>query len=131
MHTGHPTRGTRAAIGRRTRAAAVAVCLAVVTTLSAGQAPPGDDPLPLRRVVLPPEQLAAELGRVKQGALVKLTRDDFEGRVKRAAAALATPERTPRLTHVEYTAELVGEHLTQGRAKWGVQSPAPDVVLPV
>src|SRR5437773_124576 len=47
----------------------------------------GDDPFPVRRVLLPPERLAAELQKVGQGVLRKVPLAEFEDRVWRARAA--------------------------------------------
>src|SRR5947209_3322946 len=79
----------RLALGSRKRVHGLAGSLMVllVAACAGGQAPRDDDPLPVLRVIIPPEQVVQELARLKQGALVKLSRDEFETRVRKAAAA--------------------------------------------
>ena len=43
------------------------------------------DPLPLRRVLVPPERVAAELERARQGTMVSMPRARFEALVQEAA----------------------------------------------
>src|SRR5580692_4937666 len=73
----------------------------------------GDDPFPIRRVLLPKDRIAAELERARQGALVRLQRSDFERRVRRAADAARAPVEVPRLVDVRYRAKLLGEGLDE------------------
>src|SRR5947209_10245719 len=79
------------------------------------------DPLPLRRVVLPPERVVAELERAGRGALVPLPRDRFEELVRRAAAGVAR-QPPPRLVEAHYRATLAGQALV-GSAEWRVHHP--------
>jgi hypothetical protein len=62
------------------------------------------DPLPLQRVVVPPERLAEELKRQRDGILVGLTRDEFEAIVRQAAQAKNAV--APRLLEARYRATL-------------------------
>src|SRR5207249_1496711 len=52
-------------------------------------APPDEDPPAVRRVLLRPGQLPAELERVRRGALRQLTRAEFDDLLARATAAAA------------------------------------------
>lgn len=90
-----------------------------------------DDPVPLRRVWLAPERVAAEMGRVKQGTLVRLPRAEFEERVRRAARGQAAGRRVPRLVEASYRAALVDTALV-GSGQWKVQHPGEGAaVLPL
>src|SRR5438067_4918484 len=97
-------------------------------TLSPLPAQTTDDPLPLRRVVLPPERVAAELERAGRGALVPLPRDRFEELVRRAAAGVAR-QPPPRLVEARYRATLADQALVGG-ADWKVHhlGPAPGLL---
>lgn len=90
-----------------------------------GQTSLDDDPLPLLRVIATPEQLVQELAKLKPGALVKLPRDEFEARVRKAAAANAQVRATARVVSAHYQAELSGESLVQGHGEWAVHNPGP------
>jgi hypothetical protein len=79
------------------------------------------DPLPLRRVVIPLERVAAELQRARPGVLVQLPRADFEARVLAATAGLEAARTVPRLVKAFYAAELVGTTLAAGSGQWTVQ----------
>ena len=79
--------------------------LAVVFGLVAyggGPAPQGEDPLPLARIAVAPDQLA----QLKQGTLVKLPREEFEAQVRRAARAGAAQKTVARVVRAHYLAEL-------------------------
>lgn len=86
------------------------------------------EPLPLRRVVVPPERLPAELERVRQGLLVQLPRAEFEERVARAARAVEAARTPPRLVEARYRATLTDAHLV-GTGQWTVVNPGPASVL--
>src|SRR5262249_40132292 len=83
---------------------------------------PVEDPMPLRRILLPPNRVAAELERVGQGVLVQLSRADFEARVKKAAAAGQALKNPPRLIEANYRARLEGNALV-GSGDWTVLNP--------
>src|SRR5438270_14041449 len=89
-----------------------------LVTFSSLYAQPAEDPIPLRRVVLPPERVAAELERAGRGALVPLPRDRFEELVRRAAASSAR-QPPPRLVEARYRATLADQPLV-GSAEWHV-----------
>jgi hypothetical protein len=78
-----------------------------------------EEPLPIRRVELPPERVAAEMGRVGRGVLTQLPREQFEELVKQAAAAEAAGKDPPRLVEARYTAALADNGLS-GTAEWKV-----------
>jgi hypothetical protein len=107
----------------RVRAAGALLVVALGVTGAVGQPNPDEDPLPLLRIELTPEQLVQELARVKQGTLVKLPRADFEARVRKAAAAAGTTSQTARLVRAHYVAELSDHNLVQGRGEWAVVNP--------
>ena len=77
------------------------------------------DPFPIRRVLVPPDRLAAVVPPA--GGLRRLPRDEFEGLVRRAAAAVATGP-PPRLVRAHYRAALTETGLT-GSGEWRVASP--------
>src|SRR5436309_9940179 len=79
-------------------------------------APPAD-PFPIRRVYVAGDQLTAALGRATKGSLVRLPRDEFEAKVRAAAAATSGPP--PRLVEARYRATLSDAGLT-GTAEWKV-----------
>src|SRR5262249_11764914 len=88
------------------------LCLPLVALLPllpgpAGADPPSKaDPLPLRRILVTPSRMAAELERARQGVLVKLPRDEFEALVQKAARAGERAANPPRLTRAASTARL-------------------------
>ncbi len=114
----------RAALG--TLGATLVLLIAVAG--AGGQAAGEDDPLPLRRVLTTPERLAQELGELKLGTLVKLPRDAFEARVRKAAAATAQAKAAARVVRAYYRAELSDESLVQGHGEWAVHNPGPGAV---
>jgi hypothetical protein len=101
---------------------AIVAGIGMAATWAGGQ-PPLDDPLPLLRIALPPERLAQELARLKQGALVMLPRDEFETRVRKAAASNGVAIPGARLARAHYAAELSDRNLVQGRGTWTVLNP--------
>jgi hypothetical protein len=94
--------------------------LAICLMAPAAQEPGGSlpDPLPLRRVQLPPDRLARELQRAQQGTMVLMPRADFEARVQEAARAQARG-LAPRLTEARYHAILQDTALV-GDGQWKV-----------
>src|SRR5690242_17951785 len=89
------------------------------------------DPLPLRRLLLPPERVPDEMKRLGQGLLRQLPRDDFEDLVRRAARGGEAARKVPRLIGTHYRARLVNSDLT-GTAEWDVLNPAGGpAVLPL
>src|SRR5205823_4138780 len=84
-------------------------------------APP--DPLPLRRVQIPPGRVAAELERARQGMLLQLPRDEFEAKLRLARQAADALKKPPRLALARYRARLAGNALV-GRGDWTVVNPS-------
>src|SRR5262249_38793802 len=96
-----------------------------------------DDSLPrLKRVLLSPDRLSAELERARQGVLVKLPLTEFEDRVRRGRQALRTAPAMPRLIEATYKASLVeaagkrgarshAEPYLTGRGQWIVHHTGP------
>jgi hypothetical protein len=77
-------------------------------------------PLPLRRLLLTPEQLPRQLKRLRDGVLVRLPREEFEARVRRASR----PPAPPRLVEARYRAALTDSALV-GSAQWKVLHHGP------
>src|SRR5712692_4281290 len=84
----------------------LSTCWAPTPTGGAESDQPLPDPRTLRRVLLPPEKLQAELARVHQGMLVRLSREEFEAKVKSAIEADDTLKNPPRLIEAQYRATL-------------------------
>jgi hypothetical protein len=82
------------------------------------------DPVPLRRVLIPPERVPAELERVRQGILVQLPRKEFEARVRSAAQAGALRKQPPRLIQARYRATLQEDSTLVGTGQWEIHNPA-------
>ena len=80
------------------------------------------DPLPLRRLQISTDRLAAELDRLQKGILVKLPRVEFEALVQRAASAGDRLQKPPRLLEAHYRARLDGAALV-GSGKWIMVNP--------
>ncbi len=115
------------------------ICLSHLAILSAAADPPAaDDPLPLRRILVPAARVSAELERMRQGVIVKMPRAEFEALVQRAARAGARAASPPRLTRTVYTARLENNALV-GNADWAILNPGdrpgvlplPDFNLPM
>ena len=81
------------------------------------------DPVPIRRVLLPADQLEKELKKAGEGAYRRLDRVEFERLVQDAARGSAR-EAAPRLAEAKYRAKLVeGSGRTpslSGTAQWKV-----------
>lgn len=112
------------------RLLALLLALACASPAALSQVGPADDPLPLRRVVVPSQRVAAELEKVRRGTLVQMPRAAFEERVRKARQAAAARRDRPRLARASYTAELVGDALTSGSGQWDVRlaGPVPDLL---
>lgn len=95
------------------------MALLLLAVLLAG----GDDPVPIRREFVPADKLPAA------GALIKLTRADFEAKVGAAAAAVAARKNPPRLVAVNSSARLEGSRLS-GSSRWTIRhvGPGPGVM---
>jgi hypothetical protein len=89
------------------------------------------DPLPLQRIIVPADRIAAELERVRQGVLVQQPRAEFEALVKQAADALKRGKNPPRLTQAHYRARLMGVNLV-GSGEWKIFNPTTaSAILPM
>ncbi|MCC6418931.1 MAG: hypothetical protein IT429_11910 [Gemmataceae bacterium] len=97
---------------------AVVTAVAVATLLpllpAAADPPVPPDPIPLRRVIVPPSRVPAELKRARLGTLTRMPRNEFEALVSRAARAASQANVPPRLTRAAYTARLEGNALVGG-----------------
>ena len=80
------------------------------------------DPFPIRRVRVTEEQLPDAIKGLDAGVLVRLPRDEFEARVRKAGRVAAEARITPRVAEASYTATLTGDDLT-GTAEWVVVNP--------
>jgi hypothetical protein len=101
---------------------ATGFCLPSQGGQDADETPP--DVPAIRRILLQPEQVQAELARVREGVLVQLSREGFEAKVSAARAASAARRIPPRLIEAQYSADLVETSLV-GRGHWKVINPAP------
>jgi hypothetical protein len=97
--------------------------LSVALALFGEQEIPAEDPLPLKRVVIPSARLAAELERAKQGIWVQLPRVEFEERVRKAAHNVSSVKNPPRLARSRYAAGFQGGSLVNGRGHWTIINP--------
>ena len=88
------------------------------------------DPLPMRRVFVPLERVAAELERAGAKKLIHLTQAEFEARVRAARLAQDATRERPRLVEAHYQASLVGSALV-GKADWSLNhtSAVPGILL--
>ncbi|MCI0456536.1 MAG: hypothetical protein L0Z62_06100, partial [Gemmataceae bacterium] len=87
------------------------------------------DPLPIQRLLIPPDRVPRELERARQGVLVQLTRAEFEARVQRALQAGEALKNPPRLAEARYRATLVDTALV-GTGQWTILHavPAPGIL---
>ena len=81
------------------------------------------DPVPLRRLLITPDRLPEEMKRLRQAALVRLPRAEFEDLVRRAARGVAA-RNPPRLVEARYRAALTDLALA-GTAQWKVVHAGP------
>lgn len=111
-----------------------AICtLLVAATWCARATPPSDapaedEPVPIRRVLLRPSQLAEELERVRRGILLQFPRSDFQALLRRASAAVRAGQSPPALVEARYQASLIGDALV-GTARWRILSAGPAPTL--
>lgn len=76
-----------------------------------------EDPFPITRIRVLPNQLDAALRTLDAGPVVRLPRKEFEARVLKAARAAAERRDPPRLVEAKYSAALAGNDLA-GEALW-------------
>src|SRR5262245_25918270 len=91
-------------------------------------APAADDPVPIRRVLLRPAQLAEELERVRRGVLLQLPRSELQALLRRASAAVRVGRSSPALVEARYQASLNGDALV-GTARWRILAAGPAPTL--
>ena len=86
--------------------------------------PPANDRLSLpRRVYLAPDQVAAELERVKEGVLVQMPLAEFDKRVRDAVANAGASKSSPRLIQARYRATLYKTSALVGTGEWKTVNP--------
>ncbi len=89
------------------------------------------DPLPIRRVLVPLERVAAEIERAGAKKLVHLSQEEFDARLRAARLAQTALLEPPRLVETHYRASLVDSVLV-GSADWNLsQAGSAPGVLPV
>src|SRR5262249_26847133 len=105
-------------------AAVVGFCQVASLSLSchatARAAGPDDEPPPVQRVLLRPNQLAAELERVQRGVLRQMPRAAFDDLLRQALAGGGDLRPPPRLLQARYRASLTENGLV-GSAEWIVR----------
>lgn len=114
---------------RRTLALLIAgMCGASVLLAQTG----GDAPVPIQRIVLPPERVAKELERVQQGGLLLLPLAELDARLERVRRTMRARAEKPRLTRAHYSAELIDRSLQGGSGAWTVHHAGGGLaILPV
>jgi len=98
-----------------------------LTAVAAEPSPPSETPA-IRRLLLTPDRLPAEMARLKQGVLQQMDREEFERLVQQAARRQATLRNPPRLVQAHYQAILLDSAL-HGAGQWQVIHPGPDANL--
>lgn len=91
--------------------------------LVAGAAPL-PDPVPIRRLRVTEAQLGALRKKAEPGPLVRMTRAEFERRVRAAAEAVRDRALPVRLIEAKYVASLGDSDIT-GTAAWTLENPNP------
>lgn len=81
-----------------------------------------DDAIPLRRVLVDPSRVPAELK--KEGEFISLPRAEFEETLTKAERAVAAGKNPPRLLEARYRATLEEGRLI-GSAEWKIANPNP------
>lgn len=84
--------------------------------------------VPFRRVLISPERLPAELERVRNGTLLRLSREDFEQIVARAAQVSESQRNPSRLIETHYRASLLDNALI-GTGEWKIVNPMTNANL--
>src|SRR5438105_2512447 len=97
-------------------ASLVAAALAGLAAAAENESPAAGPPL-IRRVLIAPERVPAELARADRGTLLQLPRRDFEGLVRRAQSAANARKHPPRLVAASYRATLKNSDLV-GSGHW-------------
>jgi hypothetical protein len=105
----------------------VAVVLACALPVALGEAPEAapPDPVPIRRVLLTPERIPAEMEHVRQGALVQMPLADFDDLLRRAGRVAAGLKNPPRLIEAHYGRAELRDNSLVGKGKWKVLHTGP------
>jgi hypothetical protein len=108
--------------------------LLLATVIAASFASPAfaqetSDPFPIRRILVPSKKIAAEIEKLNQGPTVVVPYDDLQRRL----AALVQPIRgeAAHLIKAEYSAELSGKSLANGRGQWTLRNPGEAGWMPL
>jgi hypothetical protein len=94
------------------------LALAILAATAAADNQPLPDPLPLRRVILPPARLAEALRQANNGVLRQMPRREFDALVRDAARAVKLRKDPPRLVEARYRATLTEGLALMGTAEW-------------
>jgi len=113
----------------RARVAALLLTAALPLGLAAFAEEPAKEPTPFRRVLLSPEQISAELERVKEGVLVQMPLAEFEKRVQDASVIGNGGKKLPRLIEAHYQATLHKNAALVGTGQWKTINPTPGSAL--
>ena len=85
-----------------------------------------EDPIPIRRVLLPSTPGRAETLQRDAIAFELLRRADFEARVRKAAHRLSRVNNEPKLVRASYSASFVEGSLVSGEGVWEISASNPD-----
>src|SRR5262245_17204323 len=100
-------------------AAATVIAWSAFRSISFAQDPQFEDPVRLRRIVIPAQRLQHEVERDQAGVLIEMARPEFETLVRRAAEAQEVLKAPPRFVKSVYNAELEGQALVGG-GQWTI-----------
>lgn len=90
---------------------------------SSPDTPRSEDPIPLRRLRVTPEQLPSVLKQLDLGPMRRLPREELEQQLRAARQVLEEARRVPFLSDLRLTAVLEGNDLT-GQAECEIINPA-------
>src|SRR5262249_10829457 len=89
------------------------------------------DPIPIQRVLVAPNRVAAELQRARQRVIRQMPRAEFECLVRRAARTSRAANEFPRLLEARYRGSLEDGAIV-GTSEWIVENPPGSTgVLPL
>src|SRR5687767_12163648 len=97
-------------------------CLGLLLLIPSVNGQEFDDPIPIRRVLLPNSK-SSEILKDKAATFELLSRIDFEALVRKAAEARAMTRSAPRLVHASYVAEFKDAALINGTGSWEIANP--------
>lgn len=118
-----PAGASRRNLSRQLRSGLLWLTALGLLVLPAHAEPLGQDPVPLRRVWIAPQQVEKELQRLKEGVLQELPRRELEDRLQQLADRLQKEASPPRLLKARYWAKLHGQVLS-GSGDWTLFHPA-------